>query len=83
MGYNNIRIKKGDEWKAAFTTNRGLFEPQVMFFGFTNSPATFQALMNTIFTDLVAVGKVTMYLNDILIYSATPKEHLATTHEVI
>jgi hypothetical protein len=32
-GYNNIRIKKGDEWKAAFVTNKGLFEPLVMFFG--------------------------------------------------
>ena len=54
-----------------------------MFFGLTNSPTTFQALMNTIFADLVAVGKVTVYLDDILIYSATPKEHLATTHEVL
>jgi hypothetical protein len=36
-GYNNIRIKEGDEWKAAFTTNRGLFKPMVMFFGMTNS----------------------------------------------
>ena len=43
-GYNNIRIKEGNEWKAAFRTNRGLFEPTVMFFGLTNSPATFQAL---------------------------------------
>ena len=32
-GYNNIRIKEGDEWKAAFRTNKGLFEPTVMFFG--------------------------------------------------
>ena len=40
-GYNNIRIKKGDEWKAAFKTNKGLFEPTVMFFGMCNSPATF------------------------------------------
>ena len=32
-GYNNIRIKKGDEWKAAFKTNKGLFEPTVMLFG--------------------------------------------------
>ena len=40
-GYNNIQIKEGDEWKAAFRTNRGLFEPLVMFFGLTNSPATF------------------------------------------
>ena len=34
-GYNNVRIKEGDEWKAAFRTNRGLFEPLVMFFGLT------------------------------------------------
>ena len=52
-GYNNIRIKQGDEWKAAFATSWGLFEPSVMFFGLTNSPATFQALMNFIFADLV------------------------------
>jgi hypothetical protein len=48
-GYNNIRIKEGDEWKAAFLTPQGLFEPTVMFFGLTNSPATFQMMMNTIF----------------------------------
>jgi hypothetical protein len=41
-GYNNIRIKEGDEWKAAFLTKEGLFKPTVMFFGLTNSPATFQ-----------------------------------------
>ena len=40
-GYNNIRIKKGDKWKVAFLTPEGLFEPTVMFFGLTNSPATF------------------------------------------
>ena len=45
-GYNNVRIKEGDEWKAAFITNRGLFEPTVMFFGLWNSPATFQAMMD-------------------------------------
>ena len=44
-GYNNVQIKEGDEWKAAFLTNRGLFEPLVMFFGLTNSPATFQTMM--------------------------------------
>ena len=82
-GYHNIRIKKGDEWKAAFTTSRGLFEPQVMLFGLTNSPATFQALMNTIFVDLVAAGQVAIYLDDILIYSPTPEEHRWTTHEVL
>jgi hypothetical protein len=38
-GYNNVRIREGDEWKAAFRTNRGLFEPLVMYFGLTNSLA--------------------------------------------
>ena len=45
-GYNNVWIKKGDEWKVVFTTPEGSFEPTVMFFGLTNSPATFQAMMN-------------------------------------
>jgi len=40
-GFNNMRIKEGDEWKGAFTTHIGSFEPIVMFFGMTNSPATF------------------------------------------
>ena len=39
--YNNVRIKEEDEWKAAFSTLKGSFEPIVMFFGLTNSPATF------------------------------------------
>ena len=45
-GYNNVRIRKGDKWKAVFTTPERLFELLVMFFGLTNSPATFQAMMN-------------------------------------
>jgi hypothetical protein len=53
-GYHNVCIRRGDEWKAAFVTNQGLFEPKVMFFGLTNSPATFQSLMNSIFADLIA-----------------------------
>ena len=40
-GYNNVRIKKGDEWKAVFSMPEGAFEPTVMFFELTNSPATF------------------------------------------
>ena len=54
-GYNNVRIKEGDEWKAAFTTHVGSFEPVVMFFGMTNSPATFQAIMNEILRDMINV----------------------------
>ncbi|GLB43839.1 putative reverse transcriptase-rnase h-integrase [Lyophyllum shimeji] len=73
-GYNNVRIKEGNEWKAMFRTNRGLFEPLVMFFGLTNSPATFQTMMNDIFHDLIAQGVVCVYLDDILIYTKTLEE---------
>jgi len=66
-GYNNVRIKKGDEWKAAFITNEGLYEPMVMFFGMTNSPATFQAMMNAIFEDEIREGWLTVYMDDMLI----------------
>jgi len=47
--YNNIRIKEGNEWKAAFTTHIRAYEPTVMYFGLTNSPATFQTIMNDLF----------------------------------
>jgi len=74
-GFNNVRIKPGDEWKAAFQTNRGLFEPLVMFFGMTNSPATFQTMMNDIFRNLIAEGIVVVYLDDILIFTKIKEEH--------
>ena len=48
-GYNNVQIKEGNKWKAAFLTNKGLFEPQVMYFRLCNSPETFQQMMNSIF----------------------------------
>ena len=47
-GYNNIRIKDGDQWKAAFKTCFGTFQPEVMYFGMSNSPPTFQMFMNMI-----------------------------------
>ena len=54
-----------------------------MFFGLTNSPATFQALMNAIFADLIAEGKVAVYLDDILIWSSDMSEHRKVVHEVL
>ena len=74
-GFNNVRMKDGDEWKAAFQTNRGLYEPLVMFFGLTNSLATFQTMMDAIFEDLISEGVVVMYLDDILIFTKTLEEH--------
>ena len=56
-GYNSVRIKAGDEHKAVFKTQRGLYEPTVMFFGLTNSPATFQAMMNALYRDTIRKHK--------------------------
>jgi hypothetical protein len=61
-GFNNVRIREGDKWKAVFHTNWGLFELLVMYFGLTNSLATFQTTMNNILS-----GDVMVYLDDILI----------------
>jgi Reverse transcriptase (RNA-dependent DNA polymerase) len=72
-GYNEVPIKEQDRWKAAFITNEGLYEPNVMFFGLTNSPATFQTMMNTIFRDLIDEGNITIYMDDIAIHTA-PRE---------
>jgi hypothetical protein len=52
-GYNNVWIRKGDKWKAAFKMNKGLFKPTMMFFGMCNSPATFQAMMDNIFMTMI------------------------------
>lgn len=82
-GYNNVRIREGDEYKAAFTTNRGLFEPLVMFFGLTNSPSTFQTMMNDLFRDLIAEGKLVIYMDDILIFAETREALRETTAEVL
>ena len=87
-GYNNIRIKDGDQWKAAFTTNQGLYEPTVMFFGLTNSPVTFQTMMNTIFYDLVTDGSMTIYMDDMAIHTArkegeTKEEHIERHRRIV
>jgi hypothetical protein len=78
-GYNNVRIRKGDEWKVTFRTNQGQFEPLVMYFDLTNSPATFQTMMNEIFQNLITEGVVSVYLNDILIFTDSLEDHRRIT----
>jgi len=68
-GYNNVRIREGDEWKTAFQTNQGLFEPLVMYFGICNSPVTFQLMMDILFCKLIMIGKIVIYMDDILIFT--------------
>ncbi|ESK81446.1 hypothetical protein Moror_15818 [Moniliophthora roreri MCA 2997] len=82
-GYNNVRIKDGDQWKAAFKTNRRLFEPTVMFFGLMNSPATFQAFMDDVLQDFMAEGWCLVYMDDILIYSEDEDEHRKWTIQLL
>ena len=81
--YNNVCIKEGDEWKMAFTTYVGLFEPVVMFFGMTNSPAIFQAMMNKILRDMINKGKVAAFVNDVLVGIKTEKGHDEVVEEVL
>jgi len=82
-GYNNIRIKEGDEWKAMFTMPEGSFELMVMFFGLTNSPATFQAMMNKLLRDLINTGKVAAFIDDVIIGMETEEGHDDIVAEVI
>ena len=82
-GFNNVCIKPGDEWKVAFWTNRGMFKPLVMFFGITNSPATFQTMMNNIFQDLIVEGIMIVYLDNILIFTKTEEEHAKAIWQIL
>ena len=82
-GYNNIHIKEGDEWKAAFTTPFGLYEPLVMFFGQCNSPPTFQAFMDSTFGDMIAEGWLIIYMDDVLVSAETLEECQERTKRVL
>ena len=74
-------IKDGDQWKAAFITNQGLFEPTVMFFGLTNSPATFQTMMNTIFHEEMAQGWLMIYMDNMAIHMGPKEGETQQQHE--
>ena len=83
-GYNNVCIKKGDEHKATFITNQGLFEPMVMFFGLTNSPTTFQMMMNAIFAEEITEGWLIVYMDDILVATKDDQEfHDQCIHQML
>ena len=81
--YNNMRIKEGDEWKAAFTTLEGSFEPTVMFFRLTNSPATFQAMMNELLRDLINTGKVAVFIDNVIVGTETEEGYNELMTEII
>ncbi len=88
-GYNNVRIREGDEKKAAFKTRYRLFEPTVMYFGLTNSPATFQTMMNYIYRDVILKHEplgttIRVYMDDIGIATRTNlDDHRRAVHDVL
>jgi len=82
-GFNNMRIKERDEWKGVFTTHIGSFKPTVMFFGMTNSPATFQVMMNEILRDLINEGKVAAFVDDVLVGTEMEEGHNKIVEEVL
>ena len=74
-GYHQVRIKTEDISKTAFRCRYGHYEWTVMPFGLTNAPATFQTLMNSVLAGYLDKF-ATVYLDDVLVYSKNPQEHL-------
>ena len=81
--YNNVQIKEGDEWKTVFTMYLGIYKSTVMFFSLTNSPATFQAMMNDILRDLIDTGDVAAFMDDILVGTEDERRHNEIVEEVL
>ena len=62
-----MRIIKGDEWRAAFSMLECVFEPMVIFFGLTNSLATFQVIINDLLRDIIEVGDVAAFIDSVIV----------------
>ena len=72
--YNNVRIKKGDEWKVVFTIPEGSFEPTVMFSRLTNLLATLQTMMNKLLRDLINTESVGSFIDDVMVGQKVRKD---------
>ena len=81
-GFWQILLRDGDQHKTAFRTPFGNYEWNVMGFGLTNAPATYQSLMNSMFRPFLSKF-VAVYLDDVLVFSNTIDEHLAHLRKVL
>ena len=73
-GYNQINMHPDDEDKIAFITNEGIFCYRFMLFGLKNVGATYQRMMNKVFTEQIG-RNMKVYVDDILIKSRDPQQH--------
>ena len=82
-GYNNVRIKEGDEWKVAFTMHIGAYEPMVMYLGLTNFPATFQTIINNLFQDMINQRNTVIFIDNIIVAIDTKERYNKLVEEVL
>ena len=80
--FHRIGVKDGNEWKTAFNTRFGLYEWLVIFFGLTGTPATFQRYINWVLRDELNIC-CSAYIDDVVIYNDTQKEHRSTVLRII
>jgi hypothetical protein len=80
--FNNMRIREGDEWMTAFITRYGLYQYKVLPFGLCNGPASWQRYMNSLMPEYLDEF-VTIYLDDLLIYSENLKDHVKHVRKVL
>jgi len=76
-------IKERDEWKAAFMIPEGSFELTVMFFGLTNLLVTFQTMMNKILWDLINIGKVVSFIDNVIVETEGEEGHDKVVEEIV
>jgi len=81
--YNNVKIKKEDEWKAVFTILERSFELTVMFFRLMNLLVTFQTMINGILWNLINTGKVASFIDDVIIGTKEEEGHDELVEEVV
>ena len=78
-----MQINERDKWKTMFTMLEKLFKPIVMFFRLTNSPATFQTIMNEILRNLINTREVVSFINNVIIEVKKKKEHNKIGEKVV
>jgi len=82
-GYNNVKIKKGDKWKAVLLMPERVFEPMVIFFRLTNSLAIFQVIMNNFLRNIIEVEDVAVFNNNMMMGTQTEEGYNDIVEEIL